>query len=148
MRMSHTFIIIGATGGIGSALSRKLSAAGHTIHAIGRDPARLAALTAETGGSHAVADVTDRTQLEAAVKAAGPAVAGLAYLCIAGRTVGRRAASLALASRNRRRRSASPARSRPPGNDRRPRGAGQTVPPGASAPRPWTSCLPAGSPGR
>ena len=72
-------IIIGATGGIGSALSRRLASAGHTIHAIGRDPARLAALTAEIGGTHAVADVTDRAQLDAAVKAAGPSVSGLAY---------------------------------------------------------------------
>lgn len=72
-------IIIGATGGIGSALSRRLASAGHTIHAIGRDPARLAALTAEIGGTHAVADVTERAQFDAAVKAAGPSVSGLAY---------------------------------------------------------------------
>ena len=74
-----TTIIIGATGGIGAALSRRLAAAGHTLHAVGRDPAKLATLTAETGGSHAVADVTDRAQLEAAIKAAGPSVSGLAY---------------------------------------------------------------------
>lgn len=74
-----TTIIIGATGGIGAALFRRLAAAGHIIHAIGRDPAKLAALTAETGGTSAVADVTDRVQLEAAIKAAGPSAAGLAY---------------------------------------------------------------------
>lgn len=77
--MSHTYIVIGATGGIGSALSHRLASAGHTIHAIGRDAAKLAALTAQIGGTSAVADVSDRAQLEAAVKAAGPAVAGLAY---------------------------------------------------------------------
>jgi len=77
--MSHTIIVIGATGGVGSALSRRLAASGHSIHAIGRDPAKLAGLTAEIGGSSATADVTDRAQLEAAIKAAGPAVAGLAY---------------------------------------------------------------------
>lgn len=77
--MSTPFIVIGATGGVGSALCRRLSAAGHTIHAIGRDGAKLAALAAETGGTHAVADVTDRSALDAAIKAAGPAVAGLAY---------------------------------------------------------------------
>ena len=77
--MSQTFIIIGATGGIGSALSRKLSAAGHAIHAIGRDPEKLQTLTSEIGGTNAVADVADRAQLEAAIKAAGPAIAGLAY---------------------------------------------------------------------
>ena len=77
--MSHTYIIIGATGGIGSALSRRLAAAGHTIHAIGRDAAKLASLTAGIGGTSAVADVMDRAQLETAVKSAGPAVAGFAY---------------------------------------------------------------------
>ena len=77
--MTNPIIIIGATGGIGAALARRLSSSGHTIHAIGRDAAKLGALTAEIGGSNAVADVTDRVQFEAAVKAAGPAVAGLAY---------------------------------------------------------------------
>lgn len=77
--MSNTIIVIGATGGIGSALSRRLAAAGNTIHAIGRDAAKLAALTAETGGTHCVADVTSRASLDAAIKAAGPAAAGLAY---------------------------------------------------------------------
>ncbi len=76
--MSST-IIIGATGGIGAALSRRLAAAGHTIHAIGRDPAKLAALAAEIGGTSAVADVTDRAQFDAAIKAAGASASGLAY---------------------------------------------------------------------
>jgi len=74
-----TIIIIGATGGIGAALSRRLASAGHTIHAIGRDAAKLAAVSAELGGTHAVADVTDRTQLEAAIQSAGSSVSGLAY---------------------------------------------------------------------
>jgi NAD(P)-dependent dehydrogenase (short-subunit alcohol dehydrogenase family) len=77
--MSHTYIVIGATGGVGSALSRRLVDVGHTIHAIGRDAAKLASLTSGIGGTSAVADVSDRASLEAAVKAAGPAVAGLAY---------------------------------------------------------------------
>ena len=72
-------IIIGATGGIGAALSRRLASAGHTIHAIGRDAAKLAAVSAELGGTHAVADVTDRAQLEAAIQSAGTSVSGLAY---------------------------------------------------------------------
>lgn len=77
--MSGTYIVIGAGGGIGAALSRRLAAAGNTVHAIGRNAAKLEALAAETGGSFAVADVTDRAALEAAVRAAGPAVSGLAY---------------------------------------------------------------------
>jgi NAD(P)-dependent dehydrogenase (short-subunit alcohol dehydrogenase family) len=77
--MSNTHIIVGATGGVGSALARRLAAGGGKVHAIGRDAAKLQALAAETGCSHAVADVSDRAALEAAVKAAGPDVAGLAY---------------------------------------------------------------------
>ena len=74
-----SIIIIGATGGIGSALSRRLASAGHPIHAIGRDASKLAALSAEIGGTSAVADVTDRAQLDAAIKAAGATASGLAY---------------------------------------------------------------------
>ncbi len=77
--MSNPIIVIGAAGGIGSALARRLAASGHTIHAIGRDAAKLEALTSEIGGTSTVADVTDRTALDLAIKAAGPAVAGLAY---------------------------------------------------------------------
>ncbi len=72
-------IVIGAGGGIGAALSRRLAAAGNTVHAIGRNAAKLEALAGELKGSFAVADVTDRAALEAAVKSAGPAVSGLAY---------------------------------------------------------------------
>jgi NAD(P)-dependent dehydrogenase (short-subunit alcohol dehydrogenase family) len=77
--MSSSIIIIGATGGIGAALSRRLARAGHAIHAIGRDAAKLGVLTSETGGTSAVADVTDRAALDLAIKSAGPAISGLAY---------------------------------------------------------------------
>jgi NAD(P)-dependent dehydrogenase (short-subunit alcohol dehydrogenase family) len=77
--MTNTMIVIGAGGGIGAALSRRLAAAGNNVHAIGRNAAKLEALAGEIKGSFAVADVTDRAALEAAVKAAGPAVSGLAY---------------------------------------------------------------------
>ena len=77
--MSNTVIIIGATGGVGSALTRRLAAGGAKPHLIGRDEARLSALAQETGGSFAVADVMDRAALEQAVKAAGASASGLAY---------------------------------------------------------------------
>ena len=74
-----SIIIIGATGGIGAALSRRLASTGLTIHAVGRNAAKLAELSDGIGGTHAIADVMDRTQLETAIKAAGPSVSGLAY---------------------------------------------------------------------
>ena len=75
--MSSTIII--GTSGIGGALARHLAAAGSALHLISRNPERLSALAAETGATHAVADVTQEGALEAAIAAAGPAVDGLAY---------------------------------------------------------------------
>jgi NAD(P)-dependent dehydrogenase (short-subunit alcohol dehydrogenase family) len=76
--MSNIHVIIGAAGGIGSALARRLLSSGK-VHLIGRDPARLGELAEELGGTSSVADVLDRGSLEAAVKAAGPSIASLAY---------------------------------------------------------------------
>jgi NAD(P)-dependent dehydrogenase (short-subunit alcohol dehydrogenase family) len=71
-------IIIG-TSGIGGALARQLSAAGHDLHLIGRGADKLTALAAELDVSHSVADVLDAAALEQAVQAAGPSIDGLAY---------------------------------------------------------------------
>ncbi|WP_341895677.1 SDR family oxidoreductase [Ferrovibrio terrae] len=72
-------VIIGATGGVGSALARRLHAAGYPLHLIARDANRLAALAGELAAGQAVADVLDEAGLAAAITAAGPAIAGLAY---------------------------------------------------------------------
>ncbi len=77
--MTSPFVIIGGSGGIGSALARKLAAAHYPVHLVGRDATRLAAAAAETGGTSAAADVGDRAALGAAIAAAGDAIAGLAY---------------------------------------------------------------------
>ncbi len=77
--MNDPVIVIGATGGVGGALARRLHAMGHGLHLIGRDPNRLAALADEFDVSHAVADVMDPEALTEAVALAGPRVAGLAY---------------------------------------------------------------------
>ena len=77
--MAGPVVIIGATGAIGSALARRAAARGEALHLIGRDRAKLDALTGELGGTAAVADVTDEAALTAAVQAAGEAAAGLAY---------------------------------------------------------------------
>jgi NAD(P)-dependent dehydrogenase (short-subunit alcohol dehydrogenase family) len=72
-------VLIGGTGGIGSALARRLVAKGHRVHLIARDADRLAALAGELGASHAVADVLDGAALKAAIEAAGPVIDGLCY---------------------------------------------------------------------
>lgn len=77
--MGGTVAIIGATGGIGSALARRVAARGARPFLIGRDAARVAALAAELRAGHAVADALDGAALAAAVQAAGSPLAGLAY---------------------------------------------------------------------
>ncbi len=77
--MSDPIVILGATGGVGAALARTLAARGADLHLIGRDGAALAALATELGTRHAMADVTDDAALTAAIAAAGPRIAGLAY---------------------------------------------------------------------
>lgn len=71
-------IIIG-TSGIGGALARHLAAEGSALHLISRNGNALAALAAETGANHTVADVMQEGALEAAIAAAGPSIDGLAY---------------------------------------------------------------------
>jgi NAD(P)-dependent dehydrogenase (short-subunit alcohol dehydrogenase family) len=77
--MTEHHIIVGATGGIGSALARRLSSRGASLHLIARHEDKLEGLAAELGATLAVADVEDRDSLEDAVRKAGAAVAGLAY---------------------------------------------------------------------
>ena len=77
--MSEPVVVVGAYGAIGSAIVRRLGAAGRTVHLVGRDGGRLQALAAEFGASHAVADVMDAAALQDAVRQAGPRIGGLAY---------------------------------------------------------------------
>jgi NAD(P)-dependent dehydrogenase (short-subunit alcohol dehydrogenase family) len=77
--MADTFLIYGGTGGIGSALARRLRGRGHAVHLVARDRDRLEALAAEIGASFSVADVADRAAITAAAKEAGDRLAGLAY---------------------------------------------------------------------
>jgi NAD(P)-dependent dehydrogenase (short-subunit alcohol dehydrogenase family) len=63
-------LILGAAGGIGSALARRLSSAGTSLVLAGRDASRLGPLAAETGATAVVADATRPGEVEAAAAAA------------------------------------------------------------------------------
>jgi NAD(P)-dependent dehydrogenase (short-subunit alcohol dehydrogenase family) len=56
---SPSYLILGAAGGIGSALARTLSSSGAQLFLVGRREEPLAALAAELAAPFAVADVTD-----------------------------------------------------------------------------------------
>lgn len=72
-------VLIGATGGVGSAIARRVAARGGRLHLIARREEPLAALAHELGASHATADARDGASLTAAIVAAGSAVCALAY---------------------------------------------------------------------
>jgi NAD(P)-dependent dehydrogenase (short-subunit alcohol dehydrogenase family) len=74
-----TVLIFGGTGGIGSALARRLRRDGRAVHLVARDQSELERLGTEIGASFSVADVTDMPSLEVACAAAGQGVTGLAY---------------------------------------------------------------------
>ena len=77
--MAGQVLIFGATGGIGAALARRVVARGARPFLVARREAPLAALAAELGCGHAVADVLDAAQVKAVVEAAGTPLAGLAF---------------------------------------------------------------------
>ena len=75
--VSQRVLVIGAAGGIGSALTRQLVAAGHQVFLAGRDPGRLAALAADLGMPCGTVDAADPDALDACADAAAAALGGL-----------------------------------------------------------------------
>ncbi|MBN8730535.1 MAG: SDR family oxidoreductase [Acidobacteria bacterium] len=66
------FVIIGAAGGVGSALARRLRSGGANLVLMGRTGERLAPLGAELGAETRVVDATCAAELEQAVMECGP----------------------------------------------------------------------------
>ena len=64
------YLILGASGGIGSALARRLVAGGAQVALGGRDAGRLAPLSRETGGLVITLDATRPSEVEAAASRA------------------------------------------------------------------------------
>ena len=63
-------VLLGGSGGIGSALTRRLRASGATVVLGARDADKLSALAGETGAEAFTLDATDYGQVEALVKGA------------------------------------------------------------------------------
>jgi NAD(P)-dependent dehydrogenase (short-subunit alcohol dehydrogenase family) len=72
-----TLLILGATGGIGSAVARKAAARGARLVLAARDQEKLDALAAETGGSTFVLDATRADEVHAVVQHAASEVGNL-----------------------------------------------------------------------
>jgi NAD(P)-dependent dehydrogenase (short-subunit alcohol dehydrogenase family) len=79
--MPAPIIILGANGGIGEALARRLSADGHELFLTAREKDRIADLADELGARSASLDVMDDEAIAEVVGSAdrGDGIAGLAY---------------------------------------------------------------------
>jgi len=62
-----SYVVLGATGGMGSALARRLAATGARLVIAGRDGDRLAALAGETGATPQLFDATELASVERCV---------------------------------------------------------------------------------
>jgi len=74
---SQRVLVIGAAGGIGSALVRRLVASGAQVFVAGRDAARLGALSAELGLPGATLDAADPDAVDALADRAAAELGGL-----------------------------------------------------------------------
>jgi NAD(P)-dependent dehydrogenase (short-subunit alcohol dehydrogenase family) len=59
----RTIVITGASDGIGAAAARRLAGAGERVVLVGRDPARTAAVAADLGAPHHLADFAELDQV-------------------------------------------------------------------------------------
>ena len=77
--MREKLLVYGATGGVGSALCRRLAAEGRHLHLVARDPDRLRALGEDLGASWTAVDVLQPEAFTQVTGDAGASLSGLAY---------------------------------------------------------------------
>jgi NAD(P)-dependent dehydrogenase (short-subunit alcohol dehydrogenase family) len=73
------FLIYGGSGGIGSAIARRLTKNGAGVHLAGRNEAELAFLADELSAGYSVGDVTDPDFFRRVTEQAGAEIDGLVY---------------------------------------------------------------------
>ena len=76
--MSEKYLIIGATGSIGSSLAEQLKYSGNDIHLVARNEGEVSSLAEKLGCKFTVADVLEDGFIEK-VKTDIPEVKGIAY---------------------------------------------------------------------
>jgi len=69
--MAQSYVVLGAYGGIGEALTRRLARRGARTMVAGRDAARLERLAAEAGGEAFTLDATQPEEVAACLRRAG-----------------------------------------------------------------------------
>lgn len=74
-----TYVIFGATGGIGCVLARLLASQGHELVLTGRDPAKLVPLAESLQARSCVCDVLAADTFKDLAEVAGPSVDGVVY---------------------------------------------------------------------
>ncbi len=77
--MPNKTLIFGGTGGIGSAIARRLHIKGSQVHLVGRSPGKLKALAAELDATYTSGDVLDSNLFLRVAQEAGQTLDGLVY---------------------------------------------------------------------